>query len=373
MLKIHRILIGILAISFSLIPPPLAASRPETVRVAISRGLDEIKIDGDGLLVADENGAPLSLSFPATLRRGSEGRVVAAGRTVARLTIASPEILTINGKGYKGRFDIYPAERGLLVVDEIPIEDYLVGLINCEISSLWPVEAVKAQAVIARSYALYQKDSRRTALYHLESSVMDQVYEGVDIEDNRAARAVSETAGEVLTFDGSIIQAFYHSNCGGHTEAAVNVWGGDVSYLRGVDCKYCVNSPSTRWEAVLSIKKVETLLKNAGYHFTSISNVKTGKTNRSGRLQEVNIISSAKAATSMSAVSFRKSIGYSLIKSTNFSVRQRGEELVFSGIGNGHGVGLCQWGSKQRANDRFDYREILSYYYPGTRLEKLKN
>ena len=358
--------------SLFLIAPPLAASRPETVRVAIFRGLDEIRIDGNGLLVTDENGTPLPLSFPATVHRGSENRIIAAGRPVASLTIASPEVLRINGKGYKGRFDIYPVEKGLLVVDEIPIEEYLVGLINCEISSLWPVEAVKAQAVIARSYAIYQKDSRRAALYHLESSVMDQVYEGVDIEDSRAARAVSETTGEVLTFGGTVIQAFYHANCGGHTEAAVNVWGRDISYLSGVDCKYCVNSPSTRWELNLPLKKVESLLKSAGYQVSAIREIKTGNTNRSGRLQDISIYSSRGVAT-MSAVNFRKAIGYGLIKSTNFSVRQKGEEFVFSGAGNGHGVGLCQWGAKQRASDRFDYREILSYYYPGTSLEKLKN
>jgi stage II sporulation protein D len=133
-----------------------------------------------------------------------------------------------------------------------------------------------------------------------------------------------------------------------------------------------MNSPSTKWELAIPLKKVEQLLKSAGNHVTSITGIKTGKTNRSGRLQEINIISS-KGSSSMSAVSFRKAIGYSLIKSTNFSVRQRGDEVVFSGTGNGHGVGLCQWGAKQRANDRFDYQEILSYYYPGTRLEKLKN
>ncbi len=333
--------------------------------------MDEIRVDGDGLLVTDDRGAPLPLSFPAIFRRGTENQVFVAGRALNSLTISAPGVLRINGKGYRGRFDIYPAEKGLLVVDEIPIEEYLVGLINCEISSLWPIEAVKAQAVIARSYAIYQKDSRKSARYHLESTVMDQVYEGVDTEDSRAARAVGETAGEVLVFDGSIIQAFYHANCGGHTEAAINVWGGDVSYLKGVDCKYCLNSPSTRWELTLSTKKIESLLKNSGYQFNAIREIKIGNSNRSGRLQEITIYSS-KGAYPMNAVTFRKSIGYSLIKSTNFSVRQRGEEFVFSGTGNGHGVGLCQWGAKQRAGDNFNYREILSYYYPGTRLEKLK-
>src|SRR4029079_7216219 len=100
-------------------------------------------------------------------------------------------------------------ERGLLVVNELPLEEYLVGLINCEISSAWPMEAIKAQAVIARSYAIYQKATRKGAPYQLEASVMDQVYEGADLEDSRAARGVQETAGEVITYDDKVIQAFY--------------------------------------------------------------------------------------------------------------------------------------------------------------------
>jgi stage II sporulation protein D len=82
--------------------------------------------------------------------------------------------------------------------------------------------------------------------------------------------------------------------------------------------------------------------------------------------------SAAKGELTMSAVSFRKMIGYTVIKSTNFTVRQKGDDLLFNGAGSGHGVGLCQWGAKQRAGDGFNYREILAYYYPGARIEKLK-
>jgi stage II sporulation protein D len=348
-----------------------AGVRSESIRIAISKGADELKLDGEGFLAADEKGNPVILSSTCSLRRGPDSTVIAAGKPFRRLTISAPSVVRINGKSYRGLFDFYPTDKGILVVNEIPIEEYLVGLINCEISSLWPVEAVKAQAVIARSYAIYQKDARRNALYHLESSVMDQVYDGVEIEDNRAARAVQDTTGEVLVFSGGVIQAFYHSNCGGHTEAAQNVWGADVPYLQGVDCKYCLNAPSSRWEQNLPLKKIESLLKSAGYQVSGLHNIRSGKVNRSGRLQNV-ILSISKGDVAVTAVNFRKAVGYSVIKSTNFSVRISGENAVFSGLGNGHGVGLCQWGSKQRAGDGFNYREILSYYYPGVRIEKLK-
>src|SRR6185369_8627869 len=102
-----------------------------------------------------------------------------------------------------GVAEITLADKGLLVVNELPLEDYLVGLINCEISSAWPIEAIKAQAVIARTYALNRKESRKNAPYHLESSVIDQVYDGCLIEDSRARRGVTETDGEVLTYNNS--------------------------------------------------------------------------------------------------------------------------------------------------------------------------
>jgi len=365
-----------IAVAILLVLPLLGAVsaadlRSESVRVAIIKGAEEITVDGEGLLAADEKGEPIRLNSPAVFRRGFNSIFTVDGKALKRLTVAAPAKVRINGKNYRGLFDFYPTDKGLLLVNEIPIEEYLVGLINCEISSLWPVESVKAQAVIARSYAIYQKDARRGTLYHLESSVMDQVYDGVDIEDSRAARAVEETAGEVLTYAGAVIQAFYHSNCGGHTESAQKVWGADLPYLQGVDCRYCLNAPSARWEAVLSMKKLELLLKAAGYRAADLSSIRTGGSNRSGRLQEITLLM-PRGDLTMSAVNFRKAIGYSVIKSTNFTVRKRGDELVFNGLGNGHGVGLCQWGAKQRAGDGFTYREILSYYYPGVRFEKLR-
>ena len=348
-----------------------AGVKSESVRVALLKGVEEIRVEGDGFLATDENGYPLSFGSSLLIRKQSESTLISGGKTFRRLTISPPATLRINGKNYRGLFEFYPVERGILVVNEIPVEDYLVGLINCEISSLWPIEAVKAQAVIARSYALYQKDARRNALYHLESSVMDQVYDGIDIEDSRAFRAVSETAGEVLVYGGSIIQAFYHSNCGGHTESAENVWGADIPYLQGVECRYCLHTPSSRWEIVLPLKKIEALLKNAGFQASGLKGVRISRINRSGRVMEMTF-SAAKGELTMSAVNFRKAIGYTVIKSTNFTFRQKGDDLLFSGSGNGHGVGLCQWGSKQRAGDGFNYREILAYYYPGVHVAKIK-
>lgn len=370
-MKLYRLLIVItLMIVLAAVVLASAAYRPETVRVAVLRSGDAVRIDGEGVLVSDDRGDAIDLAFPCTVQRSGNSLSIGSF-TSRRLTFVSPSLLKINGKGYRGVIELHPVDKGILAVNELQLEEYLVGLINCEISSLWPIEAVKAQAVIARSYAIYQKDSRKGALYHLESSVMDQVYNGADIEDSRAARAVKETAGEVLVHSGGVIQSFYHANCGGHTEASVNVWGADLPYLQGVDCKYCLNTPPSRWELTLSLKKIEALLKGAGHQVVHLQEIRAGRLNRSGRLQTLTLLTN-RGESVLSAVSFRKALGYGALKSTNFTMRHKGDEITFSGAGNGHGVGLCQWGSKQRAADGFSYREILNYYYPGVSLERLK-
>ncbi|HEX5773290.1 MAG TPA: SpoIID/LytB domain-containing protein [Geomobilimonas sp.] len=341
----------------------------DTIRVALQKGSETVRLDGTGVLAIADDGTPLRLNLPVQLKRDRDG-VSVNGRTVRKLVASAPAFLLINGKGYRGTVEITPADKGLLVVNELSLDEYLTGLINCEISSQWPMEAVKAQAVIARSYAVYQREARKNALYHLESSVLDQVYEGCDIEDSRAARGVQETAGEVLTYDGNVIQAFYHSNCGGHTEASENVWGFPLPYLRGVDCAYCETAPSLKWEQTLSLKKIESQLKNSGYQVAGLRDIRLGRRNASGRLVDLMLVTATGRQT-MPATRFRMAIGSTVIKSTNFEVRIAGENAMFSGAGYGHGVGLCQWGAKQRASDGFDYREILSYYYPGTQLAKI--
>ncbi len=348
-----------------------AAVPAETIRVAILKNAPSVTVDGAGIIATRENGTAVALSTPVLIKPG-RGTVIVDGTSYRKLTFSGASAVYVNGKPYRGVAEASPGDRGILVVNELLLEEYLVGLINCEISSAWPIEAVKAQAVIARTYALNRKKNRSTALYHLESSVIDQVYDGCEIEDSRARRAVSDTVGEVLSHNGTIIQAFYHSNCGGKTEASENVWGARLPYLEGVDCKYCLSAASSAWEIKLSLAEMEERLKTAGYKVSGVTDIRPGVRNSRGRLKHVLIVSS-RGETSLTGDQFRKCIGYSVIKSTNFTVKVANGEAGFSGFGNGHGVGLCQWGAKQRALDGFGYDEILAYYYPGTALKKLSD
>ncbi len=346
-----------------------AAMPVEMIRIAIVKNVPEILVDGEALQAFRENGKSVSLITPVKITR-SKDTLLADGVSYRRLSFSSPQAVFINGKPYRGIAEIIPSDKGLLVVNELPLETYLVGLINCEISSAWPIEAVKAQAVIARTYAMYRKETRKNAVYHMESTVIDQVYDGCLIEDSRATRAVTETAGEVLVHNKSVIQAFYHSNCGGRTEAAENVWGAALPYLKGVECEYCLNNPSTVWEQSLSLKDIEDKLRSAGFKVAIITDIRAGSVNNRGRLKSI-VIVSPRGNLTLTGDQFRKTIGYGIIKSTNLRIKVTNGEAVFSGSGSGHAVGLCQWGAKQRALDGFTYTEILSYYYPGTELKML--
>jgi stage II sporulation protein D len=369
-------LLSLIILSFVLCLPLSAnagISNPVNIRIAVLKGVETVRLEGSGLTVTDDQGKRLDISSPAMVKRSGNGisvNGISMRRLLASCSSGTPNVVLVNGKGYRNGVEIQVAEKGLVVINELGLEDYLAGIINCEISSQWSMEAVKAQAVVARSYAVFQREARKNLPYHLESTVLDQVYGGCDLEDSRAVRGVRETAGEVLMYDGKVIQAFFHSSCGGHTEAAENVWSFGMPYLRGVDCKYCLTSPSVEWVLTIPLDKLESILRNGGYAVAGLRGIIPLSRNKSGRIESLSIVFE-NGSVNLSAVDFRKMVGYSVIKSTNFDVRISGENAIFSGRGYGHGVGLCQWGAKKRAEDGFNYREILSYYYPGTTLKKI--
>jgi stage II sporulation protein D len=366
---VNYLLLCSMLMALPVIGPEPVHALPLTIRVAVQKQVAAVRLTGERLQVRDEKGAVLALDFPLVVRR-SGNSVSAGGMRVKTLKVSSPGYLRINGKGYRGTTEVTASGRGLLVINEIDLEEYLVGLINCEISSRWPMEVVKAQAVIARSYALFQREARKKQPFHLESTVMDQVYNGCDIEDGRAAAAVAATRHEVLTYNGRVVQAFFHSRCGGHTEASENVWSLTLPYLRGVACAYCAGSPSSKWEVSLARTKVESLLRDGGYPVRGIREIRPVNRYQSGRIADLEVRHDT-GSVFMPAVVFRKLAGYAVIRSTDFEVRMAGDSILFSGSGNGHGVGLCQWGARQQAEDGRSYREILSYYYPGVGLGRI--
>ncbi len=344
--------------------PEASATSGEMIRIALLKGRDSFSVEGNSLSAVADSGSAISLGSPAQLRK-SGGLVSCGELSSKRIRVTGEGTIRLNGKSYRGTIEVMVSGGGLLAVNELPLEHYLIGLINSEISSTWPMESVKAQAVIARTFAVYKREERKKALYHLESTVMDQAYDGSDLEDTRSARGVHETEGEVLTYNGSVIQAFYHAACGGRTEDSANVWGVPLPYLKGRECQYCATSSASVWEQAIPLSRIESLLKLSG-----LTDIRISGMNSKGRVKNL-LLHTSRGVIPMPATKFRMSIGSTVIKSTNLNVRVESGVAYFSGKGYGHGVGLCQWGAKQRALDGFTYAEILAYYYPGTELRNL--
>ncbi|NCO67491.1 MAG: cell division protein [Nitrospirae bacterium CG_4_10_14_0_8_um_filter_41_23] len=269
--------------------------------------------------------------------------------------------LLVMGSRYTGNIDVWKGEGGIYLINELPIEDYVKDVVVAEVGSNWDMEALKAQAVISRTYAVYQKKINGDSIYHIVSSVLNQVYKGNN-PNVRVAYAVAETSGEILTFDNRAIEAFYHSTCGGKTENPEDVFGKSYPYLKSVESN-CEISPYSTWEKRIEITEIEKALNLSGIKEISIKSYTSTK-----RVKQLDIINNSGIIT-INATDLRKALGWSRLPSTNFSVTRDGDSMIFKGKGYGHGVGLCQWGALQMAREGKNYKEILSFFYPGTIIQ----
>jgi stage II sporulation protein D len=271
--------------------------------------------------------------------------------------------LLVMGSRYTGNIDVWKGDSGLYLINELPIEDYVKDVVVAEVGSNWDMEALKVQAVISRTYAVYQKRMNGDSIYHIASSVLHQVYKGNN-PDVRVAYAVAETSGEILTFDNRPIEAFYHSTCGGKTENPEDVFGKSYPYLKSVESN-CEISPYSAWEKRIEITEIEKALNLSGIKEISIKSYTSTK-----RVKQLDIINNSGIIT-INATDLRKALGWSRLPSTNFSVTRDGDSMIFKGKGYGHGVGLCQWGALQMAREGKNYKKILSFFYPGTIIQTI--
>lgn len=360
---------------FFVLPPALEAR--ENVRVLILREGTRWQVSGSGLRLKDlgtgrsffQNKKYSRLTFER--RSGSRVFVKEHSRSgPSFLLAASAGFLSVNGRRYRGSLRICPGQNGdLWVVNELPLEAYLTGLINGEISSGWPLEAVKAQAVAARTYALYQKSRRSAGLYDLDAGVLDQVYGGAGLEDERARRAVRETEREVLLYGGEPIFAVYHACCGGRTESPQHLWPGDFPYLKSTDCGFCLDSPHFLWNWRVDGAVLRRVLSGAGVLCPPTLGIELGRRSDSRRVLEL-VLQTEAGRLEIPGKDFRRILGYDVLRSTNFVLKEAEGVYFFSGLGWGHGVGLCQWGARGMAEAGRDYRSILKHYYPGAEIGK---
>lgn len=335
----------------------------ERIRVLVLSGVKEVKISGSS-----------RGSVTVILRTQRSASVNGAIEKLPLRFYPAGGVVKVNGKSYRGFIDVIHHKGKLLVVDDLMLEEYLAGLINAEISSSWHIEAIKAQAVIARTYALYKKydnnNPNSSGHYDLTSTNIDQVYEGASSEDSVARRAVWKTRGEVLTYKGEIALTVYHSNAGGRTEASADVWQSAYPYLRSVKSPHDRNAPSYSWDLDLSGEKLGEFLARIGIKSGKVKSIKIKKKSSSGRIMLLEIKGKNKKVL-VSGEDLRRAIGYGILRSTLFKINKRGGSFHFMGKGSGHGVGLSQWGAKGMAESGAKYKKILRHYYNGTSIRKI--
>ena len=271
----------------------------------------------------------------------------------------------INGQFYKGNLNIIKDKKGLYVINTLLFEKYIEGVVASEINDDWELEALKAQAVISRTYATFYKTLNAGKDFHLTSSILHQLYKGENT-DPLVTYAVKVTDGEILTYENFPIKAFYHATCEGKTEVPEEIWEESYPYLMSVNCN-SHNAPFESWRKKFSLKEVA---KSLGLNKLRDINISTYTA--TGRVRTVELIlgglDDAGSAKEIRAIDLRRSLGYEELPSTHFSLSKNGKEIIFSGKGYGHGVGLSQWGALEMAKQGKNYKEILAHYYPGTTL-----
>lgn len=275
--------------------------------------------------------------------------------------------LFVNGLPYSGSI-LVRARNGILsVVNEVDLEEYLQGVVPSEMPADWPMEALKTQAVISRTYALYQKRKNKKAEYDLPASVLGQVYKGESVSHPRSVEAIKKTEGIIASYKGEPALTYFHSTSAGPTEDAEARWGIDYPYLKGVSCPLDFASPYFTWQREIPLLTLEHLLDKAGVG--AIATLSPLSYSKAGRILMVRILH-AKGETFLKAEELRRLLGYQTLPSTHFKIDSFGKTLKMSGMGWGHGVGLCQWGAKVMGERGLKFDEIVRYYYPGIDLRR---
>lgn len=341
-------------------------------------GTQQVLARGNGLnrseVRATDNGIRIGLqSMPAT--------------RIELLPDKSPAVW-VGGRQYRGRLQLFRLRTGeILIVNALPLEEYLASVVDSEMPLSFGEEARRAQAIAARTYALYQMQQNRTHPYYdVFDSERSQRYQGVKYEtsagklwagESDSSRAlVAETAGIVCLHDGKLFCTYYSAACGGRTTPGRDLFSDAAPPLKSVECDWCRESDLYRWTRTISRAEFErvaaTRNKGAAPTVRPISSVRDAAGDlRTSRPNDQLTVGDGSRVWQISHESLRTSLPSGRLPSPLFRAHLRGDELIVEGRGHGHGVGLCQWGCRGQATEGRTALEILSTYYPGSRLVRL--
>lgn len=337
-------------------------------------------------------------------------------------------IIKVDENRYRDYITFLIKGNSVLKINHINIENYLFGVLPREIPASSPMDALRAQAVVARSYTYTSLNKHMDEGYNLCSSTHCQVYGGYEWEHPNTNQAIIDTYGEYVVYDGHIINTPYHSNSGGHTESSEKVWGGSLPYLIAVEDDYSTNAPSSSWSIKLTPKELGEKLAASGINIGEVKDLQILKTTDSERVEQIKVIGSS-GEEIITGEKLRTIVGLASLKSTLFRInkegssdskkvyvvdgsgqgskevslsgmyivdgnnkktvsrntsnRVRGNEsstniegtvnvsattFTFEGKGYGHGVGMSQYGAIEMAKTGINYEEIIKHYYRGVEI-----
>jgi len=353
-------------------PTPLRAQAPASIRVGLQWAVETTTIGADGPVdVADVDSGRRETQEGGRLLARPVGQGIDLGGQAYGSTIrlqSRSAYLQVAGRPYRGLIEIRRSAGGrLTVINEVDLEEYLYSVVRSEMDARWPAEALRAQAIAARSLALYSLGRFAAEGYDVRPTTDSQVYGGVAAEDPRATAAVEATRGQIMRFDGRAVFAAYHTDSGGATENSEFVWGTVRPYLRGVVDPYSRDAPNHEWSLRLDLATIEARVPRASRPAGALQRVDVASTSPSGRVMTLRL-SSPGGVAEMRGTDFRNAVGVSVLRSTLFVARPVGGAIEFAGRGFGHGVGMSQWGARGQAAAGRDAFEILRYYYSGVAI-----
>lgn len=337
--------------------PPAAGS----IRVALAERATAIELRGTAL-AADALGIRADVVRIVPAGPGLEVN----GRRAEGVRVTSERPVRWNGREYSAPLEVLRQGEGLALVNEVPLEEYVAGVLRAEAGERWPTEALRAQAVAARTYAAYHRVLGAGKPYHLVASTAHQQYAGRVPAASPIWSAVAETAGQVLLWEGELFAAFYHTESGGFTEDPRTVFAArNMPGLKAVRCDFSAGSPHYYWTLDLKTADLAEQLRRHDVGVGQVVSVEVVERTPSLRAAWV-AVHGTRGSARLRGNDFRRIVGYDTLKSTLFAVVAGGDLVRFAGRGYGHGVGLCQWGAKGMAEQGYSARQILDYYYPGT-------
>ncbi|MCC0176166.1 SpoIID/LytB domain-containing protein [Waterburya agarophytonicola K14] len=339
------------------------------LRVAIKKDVSNVKVGSSTeAIVKDGTGRQIGELTPmSSLAAKTEGNnITIANRLGATELIIEPTengYVWIGDRWYRGKTHLVREGNTISAINYVDLEDYLYSVVGAEAVSTWPIEALKAQAVAARSYALYKRNTEANSIYDMDTTVTTQVYKGLDTEYTTTHEAVNSTLGQIMTYNNEVILAAFHSSSGGHTENVEDVWSSPLPYLRAV-VDYDQKAPVFQWQQIFPVSRIKTLVAGVG----NIRGLQPIKMTPRGRVIEMKVTGDLGSAN-LSGKEIRQALD---LRSTLFRMSTDGKNIRVSGRGFGHGLGLSQWGAYYLAQQGVDYHRILAHYYQNANLTKLE-